>query len=296
MGDAASARPIPARAGIGLRAPHQRQVLEQGTSAAWLEVHPENYMTPARTEELAVLAERHPLSLHAVGLSLGSACGLDLAHLDRLAALENLVHPGLVSDHLSWSLARVGGEPVGLPDLLPLPYTEETLAVVSANTDLAQARLGRRLLIENPSTYVRLADSVMGEAEFLGALVQATGCGVLLDVNNIYVSAMNHSVDPATELAAFLREIPAEAIGELHLAGHAIRPLEGGGELRIDDHGSPVCAEVWAMLQTVLDKVGPKPVMIEWDKGLPALGVLEREAAQAQQALDRVMAREACLV
>jgi hypothetical protein len=285
---AAPASPIPARAGIGLRLPHHRLVRDDQPETAWFEVHPENYMTPALGDELQVFAECYPISLHAVGLSLGSAHGLDLEHLDRLAALERRIRPGLVSDHLSWSLAQTEAGPLCLPDLLPLPYTEEALAVVIANVGRAQARLGRPILVENPSTYLRLADSVLSEAEFLGALVRAAGCGVLLDVNNIYVSARNHGMDPATALDSYLAEIPAPAIGELHLAGHAVRALEDGGELRIDDHGSPVCAEVWTLCQTALARLGPRPVLIEWDTALPPFAVLQEEAARAQALLDQL--------
>ena len=290
---AASARPIPARAGIGLRLPHHRAVRESGPSTDWFEVHPENYMAPARADELAAFAERYPMSLHAVGLSLGSAHGLDLEHLDRLADLERRIQPGLVSDHLSWSAARVGDSPLCLPDLLPLPYTEEALSVVVDNVDRAQTRLGRQLLIENPSTYLRFSQSALSEAAFLGALVSATGCGVLLDVNNIYVSAMNRGEDPAAALAEFLAEIPAQSIGELHLAGHAVRALENGAELRIDDHGSRVCAEVWTLCERALARLGPRPVLIEWDTAIPAFPVLEDEAARAQGLLDRTAVNEA---
>lgn len=293
---AASAQPIPARAGIGLRLPHHSFVREAQPDTAWFEVHPENYMSPGLADELQAFAERYPISLHAVGLSLGSAHGLDLEHLDRLARLERRIRPGLVSDHLSWSAARVGDSPLCLPDLLPLPYTEEALSVIVDNVDRAQTRLGRRLLIENPSTYLRFTQSALSEPAFLGALVRATGCGVLLDVNNIYVSARNHGADPATVLIEFLTEIPAEAIGELHLAGHAVRLLEGGAELRIDDHGSRVCDEVWALCRRALAALGPRPVLIEWDTAIPAFAVLEQEAGLAQDLLDEVAVKETCHV
>jgi uncharacterized protein (UPF0276 family) len=293
---AASAHPIPARAGIGLRLPHHRTVREAQPNTAWFEVHPENYMAPALADALEAFSERYPISLHAVGLSLGSAHGLDLDHLDRLARLERRIRPGLVSDHLSWSAARVEDGPLCLPDLLPLPYTEEALAVVIDNVDRAQARLGRRLLIENPSTYLRFTQSALSEAAFLGALVRATGCGVLLDVNNIYVSARNHGEDPAVVLAEFLTDIPAEAVGEVHLAGHAVRALDDGGEIRIDDHGSRVCAEVWALAREALDVLGPRPVLIEWDTAIPAFCVLEEEAQQAQGLIDQAAPQAVCHV
>ncbi|HUO23506.1 MAG TPA: DUF692 domain-containing protein [Caulobacteraceae bacterium] len=284
--DAASSRPIPALAGIGLRLPHHRFVREHRPDVAWLEVHPENYMTPGLADELAAFADRYPLSLHAVGMSLGSAHGLDAAHLDRLRALERRIRPGLMSDHLSWSVASAGGAALALPDLLPLPYTEEALAVVIANLDRAQHRLGRTILVENPSTYLQFAASTVSEAEFMGEMARATGCGVLLDINNLYVSAMNQGEDPFAALAGYLAHIPAHAIGEIHLAGHAVRALPGGRQARIDDHGSPVCAEVWALYAAALDGLGPRPTLIEWDTAIPAFGALQAEAAIAQGVMD----------
>jgi uncharacterized protein (UPF0276 family) len=287
-----SMRPIPADAGIGLRLPHHDLVRDRRPAAAWLEAHPENYLTPGGADDLAAFADRYPISLHAVGMSLGSACGLDLEHLHRLRALERRVRPGLMSDHLSWSLAATGSGPLALPDLLPLPYTEEALAVVTANVDHAQRVLDRRLLIENPSTYLQFAASCLGEAEFLGALVRATGCGVLLDVNNIHVSAMNQGADPALALRGYLACIPHAAIGEIHLAGHAVRDLPGGRRVRIDDHGSRVCPEVWTLYETAIRVLGPRPTLIEWDTAIPDFSVLQGEAAIAQRVLDAVTARE----
>jgi uncharacterized protein (UPF0276 family) len=280
-------RPVPAKAGIGLRLPHHRQFSASRPAVAWLEAHPENYMTPGQGDELAAIADRYPLSLHAVGMSLGSARGLDAEHLARLKALERRIRPGLMSDHLSWSIASGPAGPLGLPDLLPLPYTEEALRVVVANVAHAQAVLDRPLLIENPSTYLQFAASSLGEAEFLGAVVRAAGCGVLLDVNNIYVSAMNHGADPARVLADYLDFIPGAAIGEIHLAGHAVRDLSGGRRLRIDDHGSRVAPEVWTLFETVVGRIGPRPTLIEWDTDIPDLTVLQAEAAIAQGVLDR---------
>lgn len=293
--DAAPARtdrtqPIPAKAGIGLRLPHHRLFKDSRPDVVWIEAHPENYMTPGAADELAAVAERYPVSLHAVGLSLGSARGLDEAHLARLQALERRIRPGLMSDHLSWSTAYGPAGPLGLPDLLPLPYTEEALGVVIRNVDRAQDVLDRAMLIENPSSYVQFADSRLGEAEFLAAVARATGCGVLLDVNNIYVSAMNHGADLAAALDLYLDHIPAEAIGEIHLAGHAERDLPGGRCLRIDDHGSPVRPEVWALFETVIARIGARPTLIEWDTDIPPLEVLQGEAAAAQSGLDRAAA------
>ena len=294
--DAASSpapmRPIPAKAGIGLRLSHHSHVRDQRPDVAWLEAHPENYLTPGLADELAAFADRYPISLHAVGMSLGSACGLDADHLYRLRDLERRIRPGLMSDHLSWSLAATGSGPLALPDLLPLPYTEEALAVVTANVDHAQRVLGRRLLIENPSTYLQFTASALSEAEFLGALCCATGCGVLLDLNNIHVSAMNQGSDPARALHAYLDHVPHAAIGEIHLAGHAVRELPGGRRVRIDDHGSKVCPEVWSLYETAIRALGPRPTLIEWDTAIPDFAVLQGEAAIAQGILDAVTARE----
>jgi uncharacterized protein (UPF0276 family) len=289
----ASMKSIPAAAGIGLRLPHHAQMRANPPPAAWLEAHPENHLTPAAADELAAFADRYPLSLHAVGLSLGSACGLDREHLLRLKALERRIRPGLMSDHLSWSLAAAGAGPLALPDLLPLPYTEEALGVVVANVDRAQAVLGRQLLIENPSTYLEFASSRLSEAEFLAELARATGCGVLLDLNNIVVSALNRGQDPASVLADYLALIPASAIGEIHLAGHAVRDLPGGRRLRIDDHGSRVGLEVWRLFETTVHVLGPRPTLIEWDTDLPELSVLLGEAAIAQAILNTVGCPEA---
>jgi uncharacterized protein (UPF0276 family) len=279
-------RPIPAAAGIGLRLPHHAAIRDNPPAVAWLEAHPENHLTPAAADELAAFADRYPISLHAVGLSLGSAQGLDREHLLRLKALERRIRPGLMSDHLSWSLAPTGDGLLALPDLLPLPYTEEALTVVAANVDRAQAELGRRLLIENPSTYLEFAHSSLSEAEFLAALVRATGCGVLLDINNIVVSALNRGDDPAFALADYLALIPPSAIGEIHLAGHAVRELPGGRCIRIDDHGSRVGLEVWRLFETAARLIGPRPALIEWDNAIPDLSVLLGEAAVAQAILN----------
>ena len=281
------ARPIPAKAGVGLRLPHHDHVRAERPAVAWMEVHPENYMTDGLADELAAFAQDYPISLHAVGMSLGSACGLDHDHLLRLRGLERRVRPGLMSDHLSWSVAA---GPLALPDLLPLPYTEEALAVVVANVRRAQDVLDRRLLVENPSTYLQFAAGALSEAQFLGALARATGCGLLLDLNNIHVSAMNQGQDPADVLGGCLRDIPHDAVGEIHLAGHAIRALPGGGSVRIDDHGSRVCAEVWRLYDIAIRALGPRPTLIEWDTAIPAFDVIEDEAAIAQGVLDAVAA------
>jgi len=275
--------PIPAQAGIGLRMPHQAQVLASRPRLAWLEVHPENYMAdePALAE-LELIGAHYPLSLHAVGLSLGSAEGVDHAHLERLRRLVERLQPALVSDHLSWSAS--GGR--FLPDLLPLPYTEEALRVVCRNVAQVQDALKRTLLVENPSTYLRFAGSAIPEAEFLAAVARATGCGVLLDVNNVYVSACNQRLDAAQVLNGWCRALDAKSVGEMHLAGHARLVTGEGEELRIDDHGDHVCAPVWVLYEQALAHFGARPTLIEWDTRLPALSVLQSEAALAQARLD----------
>jgi uncharacterized protein (UPF0276 family) len=279
---ARGAGPIPARAGIGLRFPHHDLVRETRPEAAWFEVHPENYLgSGAAFEALEAVRRDYPVSLHATGLSLGSAEGLDGDHLAAIADLTRRIEPGLVSDHLSWSAA--GG--LHLPDLLPLPYTAEALATVIRNVDRAQSGLGRRVLVENPSTYLAFAAAEMSEAAFLGEVARRSGCGVLLDVNNVFVSACNLGAEPGAVLTALLDAVPAEAIGEIHLAGHAVRALPGGAVLRIDDHGSPVCPEVWALFGLVVDRLGPRPTLIEWDTDVPAFAVLQGEAAVADAIL-----------
>jgi hypothetical protein len=284
----AASGPIPARAGIGLRFAHHALAVAGAASADWLEVHAENYLHDAAARaELRAVAARYPLSIHAVGLSLGSAEGVDDAHLAHFAALVAELQPGLISDHLSWS--RSGG--VALPDLLPLPYTQEALAVVCRNVDTVQAAVGRPLLIENPSTYVQYVDSPLSEPQFLRALVERCGCGVLLDVNNVYVSACNRGVAAAALLDEYLAVLDARCIGELHLAGHAIVRTESGRTLRVDDHGSEVCAEVWTLYERCIATLGPRPTLIEWDTRIPAFEVLVAQAAQAQCRLDGLNAR-----
>ncbi|HLJ62808.1 MAG TPA: DUF692 domain-containing protein [Stellaceae bacterium] len=270
--------PIPAASGIGLRFPHHRAFLETRPKIAWLEVHTENYMGGGEAPSLLEAIRRDtPLSLHSVALSLGSAEGIDEAHLARLDAACARFEPGLVSDHLSWSVS----EGVYLADLLPLPLTEEALAVTSRNIARVQARLRRRLLIENPSTYLEIDHSTIPEWEFLNELARRTGCGLLCDVNNIFVSCANHGWDAHHYLAA----LDASAVGEIHLAGHAVRRLGGGKEIRIDDHGSAVPAPVWALFDEALTRFGPVPVLIEWDTNLPPLATLLAEAEKAQRRL-----------
>jgi len=265
---------IPAQAGIGLRFRHHREVLDSRPAVAWFEVHTENYMGGgAPLGCLDAVRGDYPVSLHGTGLSLGSAQGLDDAHLERVARVVERVQPGLVSEHLSWS--TVDGH--YLADLLPLPMTEEALEVVCANVARVQDRLKRAILVENPSSCLRYRHSTLPEWTFLAETARRTGCGVLCDVNNIYVSACNHDWDASGYLAG----LAPQSVGEIHLAGHSVRTLEGGRELRIDDHGSRVAPAVWALYAEALALFGPVPTLIEWDTDVPALVVLMEQAGHA---------------
>ena len=272
--------PIPAKAGIGLRFPHHQIVVDTHPEVAWFEVHTENYMGGGSSlRYLEAIRRDYPLSLHGVGLSLGSAQELDATHLERIRCAVQRIEPGLVSEHLSWSI--VGA--TYLADLLPLPMTEEALEVVCRHVDQAQSCLKRQLLLENPSTYLRYRHSTIPEWEFLASVAQRTGCGILCDVNNIYVSACNHDWDASAYLAA----LPPGAVGEIHLAGHAVRTLDDGQTLRIDDHASRVAPAVWALYAEALARLGPVPSLIEWDTDVPPLEVLLDEAAHAASVLER---------
>jgi hypothetical protein len=277
MASRGAAARIPARAGIGLRAAHYRELLESLPAVGWLEVHSENYFGDggAPLRYLERLRAHYPLSLHGVGLSLGSADPLDRGHLAKLKALVERFEPGLVSDHLSWS--SIDGRHFN--DLLPLPYTEEALAHVGRRVLQVQEYLGRRLLVENPSSYLQHAESCIPEAEFIAELARRTGCGILLDVNNVYVSACNHRLDARR----FIDSLPGRHVAEIHLAGF-IRSAEG--EILIDTHNRPVAAEVWALFARAVQRFGPRPALIEWDTDLPPLPLLVAEAGHAQALLE----------
>jgi uncharacterized protein len=264
-------------AGIGLRLPHVAEIAATRPDLGFVEVHAENYMVEtAALDRLLELRRDYPVSVHGVALSLGSAEELDRSHLGRLRALVERVEPVLVSEHLAWS--AIGG--AYLNDLLPLPYTEESLDVFCRHVGEAQETLGRRLLIENPSSYLRFRHSTIPEAEFLTETARRTGCGILCDVNNIYVSATNFRLDPV----AYLDALPAAAIGEIHLAGH--RAAEDVDVL-IDDHGSRVAQSVWELYAQALQCFGTVPTLIEWDTNLPALDVLLDEVRHAQELANR---------
>ena len=264
-------------AGIGLRTPHVAEIEATRPPVGWLEIHAENYMGggPALLS-VERLRRDYPFSIHGVGLSLGSAGHLDAGHLERLARLVARLEPALVSEHLAWS--TVGG--AYLNHLLPLPYTDEALAVVCEHVDRVQVRLGRAIAIENPSGYLRFGESTMSEAAFLAALVRRTGCDLLCDVNNIHVTCANLGGDPDEYLAL----LPPDAITEIHLAGHSVNDADGQAML-IDDHGSPVAPAVWGLYERALARFGARPTLVEWDTNVPPLPVLLGEAAGAARRL-----------
>jgi len=257
-------------AGVGLRFAHHQVFLHERPAVAWLEVHTENYMGGgAAIAELERIRRDYPVSLHGVGLSLGSAGGVDQAHLRRVMEVARRVEPSLMSEHLSWSVA----DGMYLADLLPLPLTEEALDVVCANVQQVQEALRRPLLMENPSTCFQYRHSTIPEWEFMAALAQRTGCGILCDVNNIYVSAQNHGWDAMH----YLRSLPPQAVGEIHLAGHSVRRI-GGRQLRVDDHGSAVSPAVWMLYRAALQCFGCVPTLVEWDNDVPPLATLLEQA------------------
>ena len=278
MTDAAALRTL---AGIGLRHPHLEELIERPPAGlAWVEVHTENYMAAGgpRLRQLELVRERYALSFHGVGLSLGSADPPDPAHLARIRDLADRFAPALLSEHIAWSVENGHY----LNDLFPIPYTEEALELVSRNIRVAQDALGRRLLVENPSSYLRFVDSTLPECLFVAELARRSGCGLLLDVNNVHVSARNHGFDVGEYLAA----MPGDAVGEYHLAGHAEVEVDGV-PLLIDDHASRVAPEVWDLFERALAAFGPRPTLVEWDNAIPPLAVLLEERAAAQGRLER---------
>jgi uncharacterized protein len=281
-----SAAPIPALAGIGLRDDHAGDFDRATPRIGWLEVHSENYFSPhgERARRLQRLRGHYPISLHGVGLSLGSTDPLNEAHLAALAALVERIEPALVSEHLCWC----GVDGAHYNELLPLPYTHEALALMVERVDQVQNRLGRRLLIENLSSYLDYADGDYSEWDFLAELARQSGCGLLLDINNIHVSAVNQGWSAHDYLAA----IPAAAVVEYHLGGHSRRQFDGV-EFLIDTHDAPVAEPVWALYRQALAEFGPRPTLIEWDSQLPPLATLLSLAGRADACLEE--ARHACL-
>ncbi len=272
--------PLPSVTGIGLRAPHYRRILEDRPALGWLEVHSENYFgnggVPAYFLER--FRNQYPLSLHGVGLSLGSTDPLDRGHLEQLRELISAYEPALVSEHLSWG--SVGGR--YLNDLLPLPYTEEALDHLVSRVQQVQESLGRQILVENISCYLQYGHSTIPEHEFLSSLAARSGCGILLDINNVYVNARNHGLDAEQ----YLRAMPPALVQEIHLAGHTVNTIEdatGRQEILIDTHNQRVCDDVWALYTLALGLMGAKPTLIEWDTDLPDLDVLLDEKRHADQ-------------
>lgn len=265
---------LPLSAGIGLRDPHHREVLETFPATGWLEVHSENFFGPGG-EHLRILEavrERYPISLHGVGMSLGSSDELSQRHLAKLKALAERIEPAAISEHLCWS--SVNGR--FLNDLLPLPYTREALDTVCARIGRMQDFLGRRIMVENVSSYILFAGADMTEWEFLAETARRSGCGILLDVNNIHVSACNHGFDALT----YLHAIPPESVGEIHLAGY-----ETNEDFLVDTHSRPVYPEVWELYEATLAHCGPVATLIEWDNDIPPLAALLAEADKAEQRL-----------
>lgn len=275
----AHSEPVPARAGIGLRSPHHDQLLAERPALPFVEVHSENFFAAGgpTIRYLDAVRREYPLSLHGVGLSLGSTDPLDRLHLQRLKALVERVEPAFVSEHLCWCSA--GG--IHLNDLLPLPYTEEALAHVSRRISEVQEFLGRRILVENVSSYLTYTDSAVPEWDFVAEVSRRTDCGILLDVNNVYVNATNHGFDANRYIDA----VPAAAVEEIHLAGFT-RKDPDGVPLLIDSHSRPVAADVWALYARTVTRLGARPTLIEWDRDIPPLATLLAEAARADTVLN----------
>ena len=270
---------LPPRAGLGLKTEHFREVLGAQPDIGFFEVHAENYMVAGGPFHhfLGLIREQYPLSLHGVGLSIGGEGPLDAQHLQRLAELIERYQPHSFSEHLAWS----SHGPVFLNDLLPLAYDTPTLNRVCEHIDQVQNTLKRPMLLENPATYLEFQRSTINEADFISEVIRRTGCGLLLDVNNVYVSSINHRRDPLT----YINALPLHAVGEIHLAGFAEDTDSLGDRLLIDDHGAPIDNAVWSLYLRVLERVGPRATLIERDNHLPAFSVLHAEARQADELL-----------
>jgi uncharacterized protein (UPF0276 family) len=280
-----SACTLPARAGVGFKPLHFRDIIAAAQPVGFFEVHAENYMGAGGEPhaQLAALCERYPLSLHGVGLSIGSMQPLDREHLRRVQLLCERYEPASFSEHLAWS----SHDGVYFNDLLPLPYTPQTLARVTEHIDAVQAALRRVILLENPSSYLALAESTIPEVEFLAEIARRTGCGLLLDINNVFVSCTNLGGCPRSYLDAF----PLDRVKEIHLGGHHQDTDDAGAPLLIDAHASPVADPVWALYADVLARVGPAPTLIEWDNDIPSWPLLRGQAEAAERFLSHARAR-----
>jgi uncharacterized protein len=270
---------LPPRAGLGLKSEHYRAIMKTWPDIGFFEVHAENYMGAGGPPHryLSAIAERYPLSLHGVGLSIGGEGGLDQDHLERLKTVLDRYTPASFSEHLAWSTH----ESAYFNDLLPLPYTRQTLERVCAHIDTVQQALGRRMLLENPSTYLLFEESTIDEIDFLAAIVERTGCGLLLDVNNVMVSAVNNGWDPF----AYISRFPADRVGEIHLAGYDEAADSAGQRLLIDAHGSAIAPDVFELFLFTLERTGAMPVLVEWDNNVPDFATLAKEACRVDAAL-----------
>ena len=271
--------PLPNKTGVGYKAQHFADIMADAGPVAWLEIHAENYMGDGGRPlaQLRHLSQNFPISVHGVGLSIGAEGPLDPDHLARLKHLVDWLQPASFSEHLAWSTH----DSHFLNDLLPVAYTEATLATVCDHIDQVQTLLGRQMLLENPSTYVAFSDSEMSEIDYIKQIVERTGCGLLLDVNNVFVSATNQQTDPYSYIDAF----PVEAVGEIHLGGHDEDEDDHGAPLLIDSHGREVVDPVWTLYDYTIAKSGPRPTLIEWDTDVPDWPVLAKEAERADRAL-----------
>lgn len=273
---------LPAAPGVGYKPQHFSDIMANAGPVEWLEVHAENYMGDGGRPlaQLRALSERFAISVHGVGLSIGGADPLDPDHLARLKKIVGWLHPASFSEHLAWSTHRAEF----LNDLLPLPYTNDTLTRVASHIDQVQETLGRQMLLENPSSYLAFAESTWSETDFLAEISRRTGCGLLLDVNNVFVSATNLGTSPQGYIDAY----PLEKVGEIHLGGHDEDEDDHGKPLLIDSHGAEVVDPVWALLDYTLERSGPKPTLVEWDTDVPDWPILAAEAARAADALSRI--------
>ena len=277
---------LPHAPGVGYKPQHYGDITADAAPVEWLEIHAENYMGDGGRPlaQLEQLARRFAVSVHGVGLSIGGEAPLDRAHLARLRQLCDWLQPASFSEHLAWSTH----EGAFLNDLLPLPYTDATLARVAAHVDEVQQALGRQMLLENPSSYLAFDDSTWAEPDFMHEIARRTGCGLLLDVNNVFVSATNLGYDPRAYIDAY----PLDLVGEIHLGGHDEDQDDHGAPLLIDSHGREVVDPVWALLDYTLARSGPRPVLIEWDTDVPDWPVLAAEARRAASALDALRTQE----
>lgn len=272
---------LPRQAGVGFKPEHFSEIRSSRQPLGFFEVHAENYMGDGGPPhaQLRYIRENYALSLHGVGLSIGSMQDLDRDHLARLKSLCDRYEPQSFSEHLAWS----SHDTVFLNDLLPLPYTPQTLARIVEHVDQVQTTLRRQMLLENPATYLLFAESTIGETEFLAEIARRAGCGLLLDVNNVFVSATNHRLDAEAYLASF----PLQHVGEIHLSGHAETEDETGAPLLIDTHDKEVTDPVWALYESVIARTGPLASLVEWDDNIPAWSILRAEADAAQSILDQ---------